>query len=695
MKAGTILFNGADLALYGAPRFTIKRTPEPAAPARATHRRVEITVSVDLQAEMPATVWARAEALARLLAATAEGQLEIRSENGAGLVWQATPGDCSLPEAISRRGGRVEMNFTARETLAEGASAGLTIDPMDGSSLVTISRVQDWSENVRISRPDSRSAVRSEVASTLAFGARTAYADPLLALDGRISFLLAEAERVKALDSKQARVSFAGFDRTVQFESFSAKPSPGWEWLEVEAQARYVTLPGDTEAEVEFKVESSEDPATGETKTTVNGKIEAPSKAMAQAKAEAILTAWRTPGRRAVKIVQTDSYLDGEDCTSPEWIGLDFSYEFSESGDESRYTLKIDTTEGADGRKITYSGTANAKDLATLTVLVASVAGNKHPVELRSSLGVEYATDDHGALYLVQASFSHEYAASALFLRGSVTRVASKGSFTDHQVTVSGSISARSYTAARSQARGFIESGKVLRQDDETEEKAFYEGATQFVTLAFSYTWATSHTTIDLKYEEVVAIDYSRMVKETSVSGVCFAANKSAAEGAAKTLATAMGGANPTRQSFSNSSEKSGSAALWLALNFSFSFESPVTGTIGHDIIEASFALQRIGMVNHEPMTEIPLGMPVKQGPFGYNIGRLVASGTVKARIRTTAKDWGQGKRELANLGQGAEDPPDERMSEVYVPFNGKDVAFYEFSFQYGFRYADGLIGLM
>ena len=64
MKAGTILFNGADLALYGAPRFTLRRTPEPAAPARATHRRVDVTVVVDLEAAMPATVWARAERLA-------------------------------------------------------------------------------------------------------------------------------------------------------------------------------------------------------------------------------------------------------------------------------------------------------------------------------------------------------------------------------------------------------------------------------------------------------------------------------------------------------------------------------------------------------------------------------------------------------------------------------------------------------
>jgi len=128
---------------------------------------------------------------------------------------------------------------------------------------------------------------------------------------------------------------------------------------------------------------------------------------------------------------------------------------------------------------------------------------------------------------------------------------------------------------------------------------------------------------------------------------------------------------------------------------------------VGHDIIEASFSLQRIGMVDHVPMTEIPLMKPVIQltggtaaNPvgYGYTIGRLVASGSVKARQKATARAWGRTKRAFAALAgthYGAADPPDERMAETYLPFSGTEITAYQFDFQYSFRYADGLTGLM
>lgn len=712
MKAGTLFFNGADLAIYGAPRFTLKRTPEPAAPLRATHRRVEITVSVELAAEMPATVWARAERLQTLLASVSEGVLEIHSENGPVKTWLAVPGETSLPEAISRRGGRVDMNFTARESLIAADTTGMTIDPLDGSPVIAIARVQDWSENIRQARADSRSGMRSEVASTIGFRARTTYADPMLPVAERAEFLLAEAERIKGISSKEGRVVFAGFDRTVQFETLSAQPSPGWEWLDLEAQARYVTLPGDTEAEVEFKTDSTLDPASGENRITVSGKIEAAEKTTAEAKADAILAAWRTAGRRVVKIQKSDEWLDGEDSSSPEWIGLSFNYEFSEGSDETRYSVKIDTREGAEGSRTTYSGTAYAASLEILLATVETAAGNKHPVETRSDLTVEYSTDDEGALKLLQGSFSHEYATVATRIRGNVTRASSQGQFQDWQATLSGSISAPSYAIARVVARKFIPAGVILRTDDETEEKAFVASYTpspetvntteQMVTLSFSYGWATAHTNTAIQYEETTSPDYTKMLQETTISGTCQAVNRATAEAAVNTLLAGMGLSNPTRSNFTHARERQTLGATttdnWLNFKFSYSFEGSITGTVGHDIIEANFALQRIGMVNHEPMTEIPQGLPVKQSGFGYNIGRLVASGSVKARQWSTAKAWGQAKQsQAATAGgySGAADPPDERKSEIYLPFNGTTVAVYEFTFQYGYRYHNGLTGLM
>lgn len=705
MKAGTILFHGADLGLYGAPRFTLRKTPEPAAPAVATHRRVEISVSVELRAEMPATVWARARALHGLLTSTPEGLLEIRDENGTAVSWMATPGETTLPEVIERGAGRVEMSFSAREDLVEsGGSIG--IDTLDGMPPLMIARVNGWSENVSVTRPDGRSPVRSEVAAVISFTARTAYADPLAPAAVRAEALLAAAGRLNALSSKEIHLSYAGFSRVVQVESFRAQPSAGWEWLDVEAQARYVTLPGE-EAEVSFTSEEAEDPATGEIRTVVAGSIKAPDKETAEAKLEAILMAWRTAARRVTRIRKQDSWLDGYDVASNllEWTGLDFTLEFTESGEEPRYTLKIDTRDGDDGRKITYSGTAYAPTVTSLLAIIKQISGDKHPITLREESSIDMATDDEGLEKLVGGSFSHEYAAGTKVMMGSFTRTVSDSRMSDAQTSVSGSVSAKTLKEARDMARGMIAPGVILRTDDETEGVALYGAAQLLMTLAFSYAWGRPHISTVMEYEDASSPDYTRMILQREISGVCRAKTKALAVVAVKALVDGLVGDKtlPVKESVASAHERESSEApgaevdRWVALRFGFSYELPITGEVGHDIIEASFALQRIGMVNHEPMTEVPLMKPVSQTQMGWNIGRLVASGQVRARQQATARVWGQGKRVAASqVGnfRGSEDPPDERMGVAYVPFDGDAVTTYEFSFQYSFRYADGLDGL-
>lgn len=717
MKAGTIVFGGADLALYGAPRFTLRKTPEPAAPAKATHRRVEITVTVDLRAEMPATVWARARALQALLAAGSEALLEMVDENGGVVAWQATPAGNSLPQAIERRSGRVDMSFTAIEPVAEGNyPLGMTIDPMDGSPTLTIARPGDWTQNVRVSRPDERSAYRDEIACTVTFTARTAFADPLAAVPVRAEFLLDEAQRLEKLSGKQVRIVFAGFDRIVQVESFNAKPSPGWEFIDLDAQVRFVTLPGDSEAEVSFTTETIEDPATGETKTVVAGTAKAASKTTAETKVEAIITAYRTTGRRVSRITKKDKWVDGHDTTAAEWLGIEFSIELTEGSAQTRYTLRIETREGADGNQITYSGTASAASLSVLLATVATASAGKHPVELRSSLTVEYATDDTGTLKLLQGSFSHEYQVAATVIRGSVTRGNAQGGFQDWQSSISGSVAASTYTIGRSAARSFIPAGIILRTDDENREDAFAGTdpaalATQLVTLSFSYAWGVPHSKTTVEYEDTESPDYTRMLATREISGTARATNKATAQAAVAEILTGLGLSNPIRATFVSANERqtenSTTTSRWLSFRFSYGFETKLTGTIGHDIIEASFSLQRIGMVDFIPMTEVPLMKPVTQltggtmqNPigFGHTIGRLVAGGSVKARQKATAITWGQAKRTSAErVGSyyGAADAPDERLTESYVPFNGTSVACYQFDFQYPFRYADGLTGLM
>jgi hypothetical protein len=714
MKAGTIVFHGADLALYGTPRFTLRKTPDPAPPAAATHQRIEISVTVELRAEMPATVWARARALQALLASTTEGRLEVRDENGGSTGWLVRPAGNSLPDAIRRGHGRVEMAFSGMETLAD-TGVGMTIDPLDGSPPLQIDRVTAWSMNVGISRPDERAAHRELISSGVTFSARTAFADPTADAATRAATLMVEAERLRALSGAQVHMTFAGFSRVVQVESFRATPSTGWEYIDLEAQVRFNSLPGDTEAEVSFTSEPVTDPATGETRITVSGNVRAPDKATAHAKIDAILESWRTPKRRVARISRKDAWVDGQDSEMPLWLSVEFSIELTEGSEQARYTLKIDDREGPDGHRITYSGTAYAATIAVLLATVEQASAGKHPITVRQDLSMDLATDDQGEEKLMSASFSHEYATAATRILGNATLTENRSNFGEHTLALSGSISAPTMEQARAVARSLIPGNVILRTDEEVETAAINGTASggdatldaQSTTLAFSYAWGTNHAITAIQYEDSSSPDYTRMTETREFSGVCHAPNKAAAVSQVNLLLSGiMGQAKPLRRNFSNSHEREISSTTkdrWLSFRFSYAYEVPISDTLGHDIIEAQFSLHRIGMVDHIPMTEIPLQKPVTQliagtmeNPtgFGYNIGRMVASGMVRARVQSTARAWGQAKRTAIKSLQGAEDPPDERMGVTYIPFDGVNAAFYEFTFQYGFRFASGLEGV-
>ena len=609
------------------------------------------------------------------------------------------------------------MVFTAIESVA-GADhpAAMTVDPLDGSPALTLHRVGSWSENVRPTRPDNRLGNRSEVTSTVTFSARTAYADAGSLLAARIESMQAEADRIRALTGMECLVSFLGFERTMQVENMTATPSEGWEWLEVQCQARHVTLPGETEAEVQFDTDEETDPTTGEIRHAITGTVEANDETTAHAKVDALLAAWRTPARRVLVVKKTDTWLDGADATIPVWTGLRFEIRLSEGSTESRYKLKIDTREGSDGRRVTYSGTAHASDLVTLLATVEEAAGGKHPVEVRSELSVDYETDDEGTEKLAQATFSREYLTAASRLRGTISRGREQGSFGDWTTTLRGSISTDTAAHASAIARSMIPAGVILRTDSETDSSGLYGAAVdgtdkveQWATLEFTYAWGTNHARTNIQYTDTSSPDYGRMVEERSISGTCRAIDKATAIAQVSALLAGLTLVNPTKASFTHSHEREGDAPVlpattpqptdrWLSYQFSYSYDRPVSGSVGHDIIEANISIERVGMVDHEPITEVPNSMPVRQTGFGFNIGTLTASGSVKARLQSTAISWGQAKRVLAaNQGgsAGAPDAPRERIGAAYVPFSGVNVATYQFDFTYSFRYPAGLTGLM
>jgi len=717
MQSGTILYAGTNLGLYGTPRFTLRKTAEPSPPQTATHWRVSVTVSLSLSAGMPATVWARARKLAAILEAGGRNTLSIVDENGTLLSWDAQPETfSSLTEAIARKKGQVEITFTALQTIADAADKiHATIDTLDGEDPLTIDRIMSWVQTARPTRPDERLGHRTEFVQAFSFSARASYADQGADTATRAAYLIAETKRFQNATAKEISLTFAGDTYIVQVESITATPSPGWEYLEIEAQARQVLLPDADVAEVQFSVTDAEDPTTGETRITLSGSIEADTAVLAENKIDALLTAYRTVGTRVLSIRKTDSYMDGADSAGgdPAWRGIEFQIELSRNTSATRYTLAIQDREGADGHRVTYSGSATAATLEILLATVATAAGGKHPVELSQELTVNYATDDEGTVLLVNATFSREYAIPATKLRGSVQLATSKSPLGQWQATLTGSISAPTEAQALVHSRSFIPAGVILRTNDEKLSTALFNDtpatlgtiATQISTVDFSYAWGTAHLDFTgISYTDATNPDYTAMVEERTITGQCHAPDKATAIAQVNALLTALSLSNPTKVSLSHAHERQYSPTpapetidRWLAFDFSYSFVTGVTGEIGHDIIRAEWSIARTGQVDHIPMNEVPGEYPVEQVANGYNIGTLTASGSCSARLQATARTWGQGKRTaVATFGgnTGAENPPDERMAKAYVPFSGTEATFHEFSFTYSFRYRTGLAGL-
>jgi len=185
------------------------------------------------------------------------------------------------------------------------------------------------------------------------------------------------------------------------------------------------------------------------------------------------------------------------------------------------------------------------------------------------------------------------------------------------------------------------------------------------------------------------------MTATTSVSGSIWAPSVPTAQTAFEALKPPN---TPlTTQNTSTDHESCPESTTFTLFTFSFSYKKKITGEIGTDILDAQLSIERIPQVEHRPVTEIPCGDPIAQGPFGWTKGSLTVSGSVKARILNTAKNWGQSKRALASsygTHQGIEQPPNERSNAEFLDLSGTEITAYTFSFSYPFIYTDGLKSL-
>ncbi len=727
MQTGTISFNGRDLSAYGRCSLTIQRSAQPPAPARPTHWQVTLRASISIDARMPATARARVEALQTCLDVT-EGELTFQDENGTAMSWIAQPSGSNIADILRHGHGVMQLDFTARQELGSGGTtaADATFRPhdasTDGSGDITLHRVHSWQETVKTARSDERAATRKLTTTTISLQAQTAWADTSADYHTRLAWLHERRNEIRAMDTREGTLTRGSFQETVQVESIRITTGGNAEYLDISIQCRFARLPGSSTAEVEYTVQDTTDWATGKLTRTLHGTVEALDTATARLKADALASAYLTQGFRLRKKSVKEKLLDGEDqkLTLPAPTQYDIDIELSQYI-HTTWKLTVDSDENPQGATTTYSGTVTSASLATALAKAEEIGNhptNPHPALLSSKTTVETTSDPLGPgnttppqnpaaepAELVKVSFTYTYATATTGIRANITQENATPAFADHTTRISGEITAPTEAEATAAARSYIPAGTCLREHTETSSSQRHADNTRWTKTSFSYSWRTTHTPTTLKYTETFAADYRHMTGTRTLAGTAWAENEATAEAAILSLlATPLPHEGKLiAKSISTPYERCTTTphpatAEFLQKDFTLTIEENLTGETGHDIIEAKWSLERLGMVDHTPITPVPCGMPVRQTLTGSkNVGQLTASGSCTARQQATARTWGQSKRAMAithGTHSGAELPPRERMEAGYKSFDATTPTTFTFSFTYSARYADGLLGI-
>jgi len=676
---------------------------------------VSITVSVEIDSLAPSTSRAKIQAIQDILD-TNEGQLTFNDENGSTLSWLAQPVSDNIGQILDQGHGIMTIRFSATEESNSNNSTSAATFTTWENTTINIHRVHKWDESIKTTRKDERISARQLTTITITLQGRTTWVDTSLPYDQRLAWLHQQRNILTKLNTKEGTLTRGDFSETVQVENISIGIGGNAEYLTLSLQCRHTALPDGTQAEATFTVTDDTDWDEGKLTRKLQGTIEATTKIIAEAKFNALGTAYQTSGFKRRKVNFKESIIDGGDLqlSTPEHTQYDFSIDF----DQWIYTiwkLDISTDTSPSGNKITYSGSVTSPS-STAALTKAREIGNDlstpHPVQVNSKESIKTVADpislttgetpndpDNNDTEFIEITFAYTYAVASTEIKASITQTISTPAFADYTTSISGEITATSEAAAIAAAKTYIPNNKNPSTSSETSTTLRDASNTQWTTLSFNYGWRNAHTLTSLKYTDSFTPNYTSMTGLRTYAGTARANTKILATAAIDGIITdpLPNDGKLTGYQISEPVESFNGIQEFIQIDFNISIEEDLTGTPAHDLIEAQYSLERLGQVPLSPIHVTTHGDPILQSfPNSLNIGQLTISGSCKARLEATARNWGQSHRTTVNSfgsGDAAELPPRERTQPNFKAFNGSEPKTYTFNFTYSAKYASGLEG--
>jgi hypothetical protein len=686
-------------------------------PNESTYTTTEWTADQkdNFTGETTLTLAGKIQAATLALAQTALAGLTaaVALQNGYTTGAQQLTNDSTSSNLTTMDGGTfIELSFSVSWRQWKSTNQMATFKASNGGTLRGLGNVNRWRDHYAAARfNEMRSQRRHATGSVEASGTLAGQAN--LSLTARRAALLALQRQLKAqVNCADGTLTYGDWSQCVRVDDFQAEINQAETGIEWSLSASYSLFPNEGGyATAEYTVNDREDVESGDEFFTFNGKISAPTAALAAAKLNSLRTAvltmygW-TVAQRLRDEASTQSVYANGDATSyaagtgvsdaadgTTFIELAFSEDYRRriQGLLVGSTLQVSNREDIPAQTLmtTFAGTVTATGPSLGAAYAAALAqaqalGAQREAAIDSTAYLRSSVisfdqrqlTQNSATEFLRLTFSYEYqsklSANRAYLE--MTTHVNRDTFGVDVETCSGFVAARDQASAQAIYADCVRAtydGRLIHSEQtgfsqsqnqrDAEPNDFNQ---QFLRLEFTLQVYSPKLAgeLGMKYSVEVTRDFLTLEMRTALEGSCFAQDRPTAETAVAALLQALNFGASVRSRRHEDREAQpglgntqpgsgiGTTDVMLKLDFQEDFVGAVTGQAG--VNEMKLSEKVVYSETRWSVQNLPYEMDGSGGvsipqPSGVDPGSRTVSGSVTAGTLATAQAWAVAQRAL------------------------------------------------
>jgi len=603
----------------------------------------------------------------------------------------------------------IELAFSVSWRQWKATNQMATFKASKGGTLRGLGNVNRWRDHYSAARfNEMRSQRRHATGSVDASGTLAGQAN--LSLPARRAALLALQRQLKAqVNCADGTLTYGDWSQCVRVEDFQAEINQAETGIDWSLSASYSLFPNEGGyATAEYTVNDREDVESGDEFFTFNGKISAPTQALATAKLNTLRTAvlamygWTLAQRLNDDSTTQSVYANGDATFYPAgsvpdgppsvmdapdgttFIELSFSENYRRriQGLLVGSTMQVSNREDIPAQTLmtTFAGTVIATGpslgaaYATALAQAQALGANREPAIdstafLRSSMISfdQRQMTQNSATEFLRVTFSYEYqsklAAGRAYLE--MTTHVNRDQFGVDVETCSGFVAARDSATAQGIYAELVlpvYDGRLIHNQQTGFTQSQNQTATGFneqdqrMEFNIQVYSPKLEGELGMKYSVEVTRDFMTLEMRTDLEGSCFTLDRPTADTAVSALMAALNFGSSVRSRRHEDRETTqpgsgiGTTDVMLKLDFQEDFVGRVTGQAG--VNEMKLTEKVVYSETRWSVQNLPFEMDGSGGvsipqPSGVDPGSRTVSGSVTAGTLATAQAWAVAQRAL------------------------------------------------